>query len=448
VITATTAEGVGCGSRLLPPLRLPRALLDPRHGDLPAVSDDGLVAVRLELADGRIRAIHAVPEALAAGPLPLALTPLVEPHAHLDKAFSASEFPNPSDSMAAAVAINHREAGQRRPEQLLARGERALELAWRHGLRAIRSHVDSLGPWAEPSWEALRSLRQRWAGRVELQLVALVPLSHWLTAEGEALARRAAADGGLLGAVLGTVPGTPFRARAQDPEALLALLRLAERHGCGVDLHVDESHHLPGRGVRMLLGLQQQQRLAVPLVCSHAGSMGLMPDRACRRLAEGLAAEGIAVVALPTTNLWLLGKAPARTPWLRPQAPIRQLQEAGVSVAIGGDNVRDAWYPGGAFDPLELLRLTVLTSHQLPWLRQGLAPFSTAASRILNLDWDGVLRRGAPADLIVLGVESWEELLATAPQRRVLRAGQWLPPPQAEQPSPLLQALVDPAPPR
>ena len=444
----TAGVELGLGTRLLPPLRVPRALLDPRQGDLPAAGDDGLVAVRLELADGRIRAIHAVPEALAAGPVPLALTPMVEPHAHLDKAFSAADFPNPTGSMAAAVEINHREAGQRQPEQLLVRGERALELAWRHGLRAIRSHVDSLGPWAEPSWEALQTLRQRWVGRVELQLVALVPISHWLTAEGAALARRVAAAGGLLGGVLGTLPGTPFRARAEDSEALMALLRLAERHGCGVDLHVDESSHLPGRGVRMLLGLQQQHRLAVPLVCSHASSMGLLPDRACRRLAEGLAAEGIAVVALPTTNLWLLGKAPARTPWLRPQAPIRQLQEAGVAVAIGGDNVRDAWYPGGAFDPIELLRLTVLTSHQLPWLRQGLAPFSTAASRLLNLDWDGVLRSGAPADLIVLGLEGWEELLATAPQRRVLRAGRWLPPPLAEQPSPLLQGLVDPLPPR
>lgn len=437
-------DGVGAaGIRLLPPLRLPRALLDPRQSDLPAVSDDGLVAVQLELAEGRIRSIRAAPAALATGRLPLALTPLVEPHAHLDKAFSAAEFPNPAGSMQAAVEVNQREASQRRLEQVIARGERALEMAWRHGVRALRSHVDSLGPGAEPSWEALLSLRQRWAGRVELQLVALVPIAHWLTPEGEALARRVAAAAGLLGGVLGTLPGTPFGARAQDGEALLALLQLAERHGCAVDLHVDESHHRPGRGVAMLLGLQQRHRFGMPVVCSHASSMGLLADRPCRRLAEGLAAEAIGVVALPTTNLWLLGKAPARTPWLRPQAPIRQLQEAGVSVAIGGDNVGDAWYPGGAFDPIELLRLTVLTSHQLPWLRQGLAPFTSAAARLLQLEWDGVLRPGAPADLIVLGVEGWQELLATAPQRRVLRAGHWLPPPEAEQPSPLLRALVD-----
>jgi cytosine deaminase len=76
----------------------------------------------------------------------------------------------------------------------------------------------------------------------------------------------------------------------------------------------------------------------------------------------------------------------------------------------------------------------------MPWQRLGLAPFSTAAAAVLDLAWDGVLRVGGPADLVLLGAGSWGELLARPPQRRVLRAGQWLPPPQAEQPSAQLLA--------
>jgi cytosine deaminase len=118
-----------------------------------------------------------------------------------------------------------------------------------------------------------------------------------------------------------------------------------------------------------------------------------------------------------------------------------QLQAAGVEVAIGGDNVRDPWYPGGDFDPVELLRQAPLLSHQLPWRRQGLAPFTCEAARLLGLPWDGVLREGSPADLVVLGATGWGELLARPPRRRVLRCGQWLPPPPQEEPSPLLMAL-------
>jgi len=83
-------------------------------------------------------------------------------------------------------------------------------------------------------------------------------------------------------------------------------------------------------------------------------------------------------------------------------------------------------------------------SHQLPWRRRGLAPFTTEASRLLDLPWDGVLREGSPADLLVLGASSWGDLLARPPRRRVLRAGQWLPPPDQELPSALLAALEAP----
>jgi cytosine deaminase len=53
-----------------------------------------------------------------------------------------------------------------------------------------------------------------------------------------------------------------------------------------------------------------------------------------------------------------------------------------------------------------------------------------------------VLRIGAPADLVVLAATSWIDLLARSPQRRVLRHGAWLPPPQREQLSPLLGPLA------
>ena len=371
--------------------------------------------------------------------MPLALTPLVEPHAHLDKAFSAAAFPNRAGTMAAALAANQREYVQRSVEQVADRAERALERAWRNGVRAIRSHIDSVGPAAEPSWEALLAARERWRERLELQLVALAPMAHWLTAEGQALARRVAAGQGLLGGVIGPPYGQGAARRSADREALLALLDLAERHGCGVDLHVDEADSCPGEGVAMVAQLVLEQRRAVAITCSHASSMALLPQRNCDRLADRLAAANIAVVALPTTNFWLLGRRPGRTPWRRPLAPIRSLQQAGVRLAIGGDNVQDPWYPGGDFDPIELLRWSAPLCQLMPWQRLGLAPFSTAASAVLELAWDGVVRLGAPADLVLLGAGSWGELLARPPQRRVLRQGVWLPPPEAELPSPLLQ---------
>lgn len=432
----------------LPPLRLPRALLDPRCPRLGPADAEGLVTVTIERTGGRLTALEPwtpaagrssgpSPQSPAGAAFPLAITPPVEPHAHLDKAFSGAAFPNPDGTMAGALAANRREGEARSGEQVLARGERALELAWRQGLRAVRSHVDSLGAAAWPSWEALLQLRERWADRVELQLVALVPVAHWRSAAGESLARRVAAAGGLLGGVL----GAPFAAGADDRESLLALMRLAEQFACGIDLHVDESDRNPGRGVRMVADLRLAHRFTAPCACSHASSMALLPDRACRRLAERLAAAAVDVVALPATNFWLLARRGGTTPWRRPQAPIRQLQEAGVCVAVGGDNVQDPWFPGGAFDPIDRMRFCLAASQLAPWRRSGLSPQLTEGARLMGLAWDGVLRVGGPADLVVLAASSWSDLLAAPPRRRVLRGDLWLPPPPAELPSPLLRGL-------
>ncbi|MBM5799762.1 MAG: amidohydrolase family protein [Cyanobacteria bacterium K_DeepCast_35m_m2_023] len=418
-------------------LRIPRSLIDARQIDLPPADGDGLVTVQLRLDGPRVAAIDADaasrPGEVARPAAPLAISCPSEPHAHLDKSYSAADVANPSGDMAAALAANLREIAQRSAAQVEQRSERALQQAWQHGLRAIRSHIDSgSGAASAASWDVLREQRRRWAGRVELQLVALVPIAFWLGPEAEPLAAQVAAAGGLLGGVL----GPPFDHAGGDSQALHALLTLAERHGCGIDLHVDESETAPGLGVSRIAQVARERRSGVPITCSHASSMGLLEPRRCARLAEVMAAAGLAVVALPRTNLWLLGRRQDQTPCLRPQAPIRTLQRAGVAVAVGGDNVQDAWFPGGDYDPIDLLRLCVISSHLDPRQRQGLAPFTTAAARVMGLDWDGVLRPGAPADLLVLEASSWGDVLARPPARRVMRAGRWL----AQQPP--LQGLA------
>ncbi|MFO0104634.1 MAG: cytosine deaminase, partial [Cyanobium sp.] len=272
-------------------LRLPRCLLDPGLARLAVGEQDGLVALELVQREGRVVGLRPLAGEGDPAALPLALTPLVEPHAHLDKCFTAEAFPNPGGTLAAALRQNQREAEGRSVELVMERAEQALERAWRQGLRAVRSHIDSAGPCAHPSWEALLHLRQRWAGRVDLQLVALVPLNHWSTPEGEDLARWVAARGGLLGGVL----GPPYGHDGKDRQALEALLDQAERLGTAVDLHVDEDDSQPGRGVQLLLSVQRQLRTAVPLTCSHAASLALLGERRLQRLAEQLADAEVVV---------------------------------------------------------------------------------------------------------------------------------------------------------
>lgn len=398
---------------------VPRSLLQLPFGSqsIP-VTPEGLTPVQLSWRDGCL--LPPTPLGLDAAPEHLVLPRLVDPHVHLDKAFSWADHPNLSGTYDGALAANLQEHQTRSESAVLARGEQALQRACRHGLRAVRSHIDSLGPGAEPSWRALLTLRERWQDRIELQLVALVPLAHWQTPAGERLAEQVADRGGLLGGVL-----TPPCGGAVVRRQLTALLMLADRFGCAVDLHIDEADRGPAAGVKQLLRVQERLRCRQRITCSHASSLSLLAEAPLRRLAERMAAAGLQVVALPLTNGWLLGRRSDATPVQRPLAPIQQLQRAGVRVALGGDNVADPWFPGGDFDPLALIAASLPLAQLAPWQRLGLAPFTTAGAETMQLSWNGVLREGAPADLVVLQAASWSEALRHPPQRHVLIAGRW-----------------------
>ena len=392
---------------------------------LPDVAKQGLTPVRLDWHQGRLREPKSLP-ADHVPPSRMVLPRLVDCHVHLDKAYTWQEHPNLSGSYAGALDANLREHNTRTVASVLQRGERAMERAFANGLRAIRSHVDSGGPGAEPSWDALLTLQQRWRSRIDLQLVALVPLAFWGTAEADVLARRVAASGGCLGGVV-----TPPCGSSVVTEQLEALLRLADRYSCGVDLHIDEADHGAAEGMVQLLKALRRVPVQVPVTCSHASSLSLLPAPRLMRLAERMAAAQINVIALPLTNAWLLARADHATPLQRPQAPIRQLQRCGVPVAVAGDNVADPWFPGGDFDPLALLSASMPLTQLLPWQRLGLAPFTTAPPAILQLEWDGVLRAGAPADLICTEGRGWSDLIQCSPQRQILVNGHWQSSPSA-----------------
>ncbi|WP_225322980.1 hypothetical protein [Synechococcus sp. RSCCF101] len=187
--------------------RVPRCLLDPR-APAPATSHgDGWQAVHLRWREARLQQVQPLPEPsdLSA---PLVLPTFCEAHAHLDKVFTWREHPNREGSMDGALAANMQEHGLRTAEAVHARANAALERAWHYGVRAIRSHVDSLGPGAAASWDALTTLRRQWRGRIELDLVAMVPLDQWSTPAGVALADRVAAAAGCWAAW----SALPFRA--------------------------------------------------------------------------------------------------------------------------------------------------------------------------------------------------------------------------------------------
>jgi cytosine deaminase len=269
------------------------------------------------------------------------------------------------------------------------------------------------------SLPVLCEVREAWRGRVDLQFVSLTGLDVFDQQGGaQERARLLRRHGGLLGA---------HAYRNDDLGAKLRrVFELAAQHELMLDLHVDEGLHEDALALASVAALAVEFGMQGRVTCGHACSLAMQPRDQAEETLQRCAAAGVHLVALPTSNLYLQGDWSA-TPVQRGITRVREARAAGVNVCIATDNVADAFYPYGSYDLLENWGLAVQLAH-LPDAASWLDTITANPARAMGLAWDGLLRVGAPADLVVAQAASGHELVSpSGRQRRVVRDGALLP---------------------
>lgn len=450
-------EGAGYTRPLL--LRnatLPASAIGHCKEGLPKADCEGNIVADLLIVDGRISSLTSPSPLDACVPQDQSHVDLkrmmvwpcfCDPHAHLLKSQTAPRGPNRTGSINDAYATEFSD----RPwnfDDLSRRMDFTIRCAYIHGVRWIRTHLDGTedenSDTSAASWKAFDAMRELWKGKVELQGVANLYLPLWSKKDiaerqlAGALKRR---ENVVLGAYCGII-------RAKDSEEFLAhfkeLFRLARIHDLPVDFHVDENNS--GDAVGLLLAAKElaQARAAgyeAPVVFGHCCSLSLVPDLQAEETLNILRSlSGVTIVANPTTNVWLqdrrgcndfsgvaIPEEPARTPRWRGLTLVQEFQEAGIPVALGGDNVRDWWYNYGDADPIEYLRTGVLLGH-LDKPHGSLSRWATSTTIVPRAalgkgfccDNDVGLAEGSSADLVVFNARCFSELLARPQSDRIV----------------------------
>ncbi len=338
---------------------------------------------------------------------------LVEPHAHLDKALTADLVPNPSGDLAGAIKAWLAARPTIPASEICTRARRVVRRLLARGTTAIRSHVDTGTDIGTRAVEALVGVRAEFAGIVDIQIAALAPRP----VAGAAGAGNRAVLADALAAGADLVGGAPWI----EDEPLAALDLLAQVAADAVrplDLHVDETLD---PGVLTLPDVVALAERGFPnsITASHCVSLGVQEPAVQRKIAEQVAAAGVSVVALPSTNLFLSGRGwPTSPP--RGLTALGPLRVAGALVAAGGDNVRDPFNLAGRADPLEAASLLVTAGH-LP-VEVALELVAGGARAALGLPPVAVAA-GAPADLVAVRAASVGDAIAFAPEDRVVVRG-------------------------
>jgi cytosine deaminase len=298
---------------------------------------------------------------------------------------------------------------------MVARAIQAIELLLVHGVTAVRSHVAVGGDFGARNVVAMQEAKSHFKGLIDIQLVALA-ISPMTGPEG---ADNRAALAAAVEAGVDLIGGCPHL-DPDGPGLIETAIRVATEAGLGIDLHVDETLDPAVLTLRDLARQVQDSGFEHPVAASHCVSLGMQTPEVQAEVAKEVAEAGVSVFCLPQTNLFLQGRDhPTATP--RGLTAVRALQDAGVLVAAGADNVQDPFNPVGRSDPLETAALLVMAGHQTP---------DDAYRMVSNDVREGIgmprlsIEVGSPADLVVIDAASPREAIADAPMsRRVYRRG-------------------------
>lgn len=399
--------------------RVPDRLLDTPELDALAPAAPGLRAANLRIQGGHITALAA---AVGHDGLPVVdladgiVTPCwVDLHTHLDKSHTANRIGRIHHALRDAVAASGEDRDRWTVEDIRRRMDFSLRTAYVQGTRAIRTHIDWVGASTPLAWHVAQALRGEWSARIELQPTSLSPLPLFADADaGAAVAAVVAEQEGVLGVSVHPVP---------DQRGLLErVFELAVAHDLDLDFHADEHLQNDIEGLRTIARLTVRHGWEGRVACGHACALSVAPVDACASVLRALADAGTVLIGLPLANLQLQDGGAGRTPRLRGIAPLLEARDLGVKVALASDNVQDAFVPFADFDMLQVLTLGALAAHLDDPLTRWIDSIGTTPAAAMGLAWHGLLRVGAPADLVLLtGRNSFE--VCGRSQRRVLRGG-------------------------
>ena len=280
------------------------------------------------------------------------IPPFVDPHVHLDAALTAGDPEwNETGTLFDGIRIWSERKKTLTVQDVKDRALHTLRMMARNGIQYVRSHVDVTDPGLT-ALHALLEVREQVAPFMTLQLVAFPQEGILSFPHGKELMEEAVKEGA---DVVGGIPHYEFTSE-YGRESLRFLMDLAQRNDRLVDVHCDEIDDPASRNLETLATLAYESGMADRVTASHTTAMGSYNDAYAYKLFRLLRMSGINFVSNPLVNMHLGGRFDTY-PKRRGLTRVKELNEAGINVALGEDDIQDPWSPLGAGNMLDVVRM-------------------------------------------------------------------------------------------
>ncbi len=329
--------------------------------------------------------------------------PLVNPHLHLCKVYTYTMIGEEAlreyqggrmEGSMRAIEIASRIKEKYREDWIMRNAERALREAVRHGTLFIRGFADTDTKAGLEAVRALLKLREKYRGIVDIQVVAF-PQDGILRDPGtEEFLWRAVEMGA---DVVGGIPWIEYT-RSDMEEHIDKVFEIALEKDRDVAMLTDDTGDPSLETTELLAVKTIKNKWSGRVSACHARSLALKPRPYLDRLSALLRRAGVSLISDPHTGPLHL--------------PVKYMISRGVNVALGQDDISDAYYPYGRNNMLEV---AYLASH-ITWsmtpadMELFLDMVTWRAARAMRLGNYGINVNGR-ADLVVHRAKTAYELV-------------------------------------
>jgi cytosine/creatinine deaminase len=390
-----------------------------RNARVPGAANGGSVDIGFER--GRIAAVE--PNLRADAPSYdargcLCCGGLCETHIHLDKSRIVDRCtPEPSRS-----DPNHMRRVQAvKPtftvEDIYTRAKASLENCLKQGTTRIRTHAEIDLPVGTKCIEALAMLQKEYAWAVDLEICAFAQEGLTTAPEADKALVKSLETGAK---VIGGAPNYDSDHAGQ----INRVFELARHYDIDIDMHIDSGHDPASMDLHLVAELTTKHKLGGRVAMGHVTKVAGLPTEKQKDIAKKLADAGVAVTALPATDLFVLARhVDYNVP--RCVTDLNLFAEQGCNCSISSNNILNPFTPFGDGSLIRMANLhaNILQVGQSERLAELFAMISERSARLMNLKDYGI-KVGSQAEVTVIDAKSPAEAVATcAPVLAVFKRG-------------------------